>query len=92
MPVATSAAVGALIAVPGAVGYVLAGWGREGLPLGSLCFVSPLAFALMVPTTLLTAKLGVRLAHTMPRRRLEVLFGLFLLAVSARFAVNLAFG
>jgi uncharacterized membrane protein YfcA len=90
--VATSAAVGALIAVPGAVGYALAGWGRAGLPIGSLGFVSPLAFALMVPTTLLTAKIGVRMAHAMPRRRLEILFGLFLLGVSLRFAWNLAFG
>lgn len=87
--VATSAGVGVLISLPGAIGYVLAGWGKAGLPPASLGFVSLLAFALIVPTTLLTTRIGVNLAHTMPRRRLEVLFGLFLTAVSARFILIL---
>jgi len=83
--VATSAGVGVLISIPGAVGYVLAGWGKPGLPPASAGFVSLLAFALIVPTTLLTTRVGVRLAHSLPKRQLEVLFGLFLTAVSARF-------
>lgn len=83
--VATSAAVGVLISVPGAIGYVLAGWGKAGLPVGSLGFVSGLAFLLIVPTTLLTTGIGVRLAHSLSRRHLELAFGLFLLAVSIRF-------
>lgn len=90
--VATSAAVGVLISIPGAIGYVWAGWGREGLPPLSLGFVSALAFVLIVPTTLLTTRIGVRLAHSLPRRRLEVLFALFLTAVCLRFLVKLAFG
>ena len=87
--VATSAGVGVLISIPGAIGYVLAGWGKAGLPPGSLGFVSLLAFALIVPTTLLSTRIGVRLAHTMPKRRLEVLFGLFLAAVCTRFVILL---
>jgi uncharacterized protein len=83
--VATSAGVGVLISVPGALGYVAAGWGREGLPPDALGFVSLLGFALIVPATLATTQIGVNLAHAMPRRRLEVLFGLFLVAVSLRF-------
>jgi uncharacterized protein len=87
--VATSAGVGVLISLPGALGYMLAGWGKPGLPPGSLGFVSLLAFVLIVPTTLLTTRFGVRLAHSLPRRRLEVLFGLFLAAVCTRFLVIL---
>lgn len=83
--VATSAAVGVLISIPGAIGYVWAGWGREGLPPLSIGFVSVLAFVLIVPTTLMTTPIGVRLAHTMPKRRLEILFGCFLTVVSLRF-------
>lgn len=83
--VATSAGVGVLISIPGALGYVLAGWGRAGLPADALGFVSLLGVALVVPTTLMTTQIGVNLAHAMPRRRLEVLFGLFLLVVCARF-------
>jgi uncharacterized membrane protein YfcA len=83
--VATSAGVGVLISIPGAIGYVLAGWGKAGLPPLSLGFVSVLAFVLLVPTTVLTTRIGVRLAHSIPKRRLEVLFGLFLAATCARF-------
>ena len=83
--VATSAGVGVLISIPGAIGYVLAGWGKAGLPPFSLGFVSLLAFVLLVPASVLTARFGVAMAHTMPKRRLEVLFGLFLAFTCARF-------
>jgi uncharacterized membrane protein YfcA len=88
--VATSAAVGVLISIPGSIGYILAGWGRAGLPVGSLGFVSLLGFVLIVPTTLLTTGIGVRLAHALSRRALENAFGVFLLLVSLRFILLLA--
>lgn len=88
--VATASAVGVLISIPGTLGYIWAGWGRAGLAPFSLGFVSLLAFALMVPTTLLTTRIGVRLAHTLPRRALELGFGLFLALVALRFVVTLA--
>jgi uncharacterized membrane protein YfcA len=87
--VATSAGVGVLISIPGAIGYMLAGWGKSGLPPFSIGFVSLMAFALIVPTTILTTRFGVRLAHSIPKRRLEVLFGLFLAFTCARFVVAL---
>ena len=87
--VATSAAVGVLISIPGSIGYVLAGWGKAGLPIGSLGFVSLLGFALIVPTTLLTTGFGVRLAHRLSRRSLERAFGCFLALVSLRFLLFL---
>lgn len=90
--VATSSGMGVLISIPGAIGYVVAGWGRAGLPPFSLGFVSMLAFALVVPTALLTAGIGVNLAHAMPRRRLEVLFGLFIALVCVRFLVAVLSG
>ncbi|MGY6646605.1 MAG: sulfite exporter TauE/SafE family protein [Salinarimonas sp.] len=83
--VATSAGLGVLISVPGALGYIYAGWGREGLPPDALGFVSLLGLILVVPTTLLTAQIGVNLAHAWPKRKLEVAFGIFLAIVCARF-------
>lgn len=83
--ISTSAGVGALIAIPGTIGYVLAGLGRTDLPPGSLGFVSVFAFALTIPTSLLTTRLGVALAHRTPRRSLEIAFGSFLILVAARF-------
>ncbi|MEX0852841.1 MAG: sulfite exporter TauE/SafE family protein [Bauldia sp.] len=87
--VATSAGVGALIALPGIVGYIWAGWGAAGLPPFSAGFVNLLGLALVVPVTVVVAPLGVRLAHVMSRRQLEIGFGLFLLLVSVRFALTL---
>ncbi|MBM3615404.1 MAG: sulfite exporter TauE/SafE family protein [Alphaproteobacteria bacterium] len=83
--VATSAAIGVVISIPGSIGYVLAGIGKTGLPPGSLGFVSLLGCMLIVPTTLLTTKIGVRMAHAMSRRTLEKAFGGFLIAVCLRF-------
>jgi uncharacterized membrane protein YfcA len=37
----------------------------------------------------LIAPVGVRIAHAMTRRQLEIAFGLFLLVVSLRFLVSL---
>lgn len=83
--VATSAGIGVLIAIPGAIGYIGAGWGRPDLPASALGFVSLLGLVLFAPTTVMTAGLGVRLAHRLSRRKLEVAFGLFLATVCARF-------
>ncbi|MBM9593987.1 sulfite exporter TauE/SafE family protein [Roseitranquillus sediminis] len=88
--VATSAGVGVLISIPGAIGYVIAGWGRPGLPPDAFGFVSLLGLAIIVPMTLLTTQIGVNLAHALPRRRLEVLFGLFLVTVCLRFVFAIA--
>lgn len=88
--ISTSAGVGVLISIPGALGYMVAGWGREGLPPDAIGFVSLLAFALTIPTTLLTTRFGVRLAHAMQRRTLELLFGSFLVLICLRFVAALA--
>jgi uncharacterized membrane protein YfcA len=87
--VSTGAGVGVLIAAPATLGYVLAGWGKAGLPPDATGYVSWLAVAATVPTTLLTARAGVALAHRLSRRALETAFGLFLLLVSARFLWDL---
>jgi uncharacterized membrane protein YfcA len=83
--VSTSAGVGVLIAIPGTLGYMLAGWGRPDLPPDAIGFVSLATFALTIPTSLLTTRFGVALAHRLSRTHLERAFGLFLLAVCLRF-------
>jgi uncharacterized membrane protein YfcA len=83
--ISTSAGVGVLIAIPGAIGYVMAGLGRADLPPASLGFVSLFAFALTIPSSLLTTRFGVVLAHRLSRRSLEIAFGSFLVMVAVRF-------
>ena len=83
--VATSSAIGVVISIPGAIGYLFAGLGKAGLPIGSIGFVSLLGFALIVPTSLMTTSVGVRLAHRWSGAKLERAFGIFLLLVCLRF-------
>ncbi len=82
--VATSSGVGVLISIPGAIGFVLAGWDKPFLPPLSLGFVSLIGLAAFAPVSVLTAPLGVRIAHALTKRKLEMAFGIFLLLVSLR--------
>ncbi len=83
--VATSAGLGVLVAVPGAVGYAVAGLGTPGLPPLSIGYVNLIGVALLIPLTLLLAPLGVRIAHALSARVLQRAFAVFLLAISARY-------
>ena len=87
--VATSSGVGMLIALPGTLGYMIAGWDKVGLPPLSLGFVSLIGVALFIPASVATAPLGVRVAHALTKRKLELAFGAFLLIVCLRFVVSL---
>ena len=86
--VGTSALFGLIISVPGAIAFIVAGWGNPLLPPGSLGFVSLAGFILIAPTTVLCAPLGARLAHALSRRALSLLFGIFLLIVAVRMLVQ----
>jgi uncharacterized protein len=88
--VATSAGVGVPITIAGAFGYMLAGWSHMAqLPPLSIGFVSVIGFVLMAPVSSYSASYGVRLAHWLPRRKLEIAFGLFLILVGLRFVASL---
>lgn len=88
--VATSAGLGVLISIPGALGYVAAGWSKmAALPPLSLGYVSLLGFLLVAPTSTLLAPYGARLAHRTPKRRLEIAFGIFLVLTVLRFLWSL---
>jgi uncharacterized protein len=95
--VATSSALAVLISIPGAIGYVYAGWpaaanfpGVTALQLPfAIGYVSLIGAVLVMPTSLLTAPLGVRAAHAMSKRALEVAFGFYLFIVGSRFVISL---
>lgn len=83
--VGTSSGFGPMIAIPGTIGFIWAGWGVEGLPPGSLGFVSLFSAAVIVPVSVFAAPLGVRMAHDISRRKLELCFATFLAVIAARF-------
>jgi len=87
--VATSSGVGVLIAIPGTIGYIWAGWGNPLLPAASTGYINWVAVALIIPIALVITPYGVRIAHWMSKRHLEIGFGLFCLFVSVRFFVSL---
>jgi len=88
--VATASGVGVPITMAGTFGYILAGLPHQAmLPPLSLGFVSVIGVALIAPISSFVAPFGARLAHMLPRRRLEIAFGVFLLVVSARFVLSL---
>jgi uncharacterized membrane protein YfcA len=98
--VATSSALAVLISIPGALGYVYAGWPAAArfpdvLALQwpfALGYVSLIGAILVMPTTLVTAPLGVKVAHALSKRALEMAFGAYLLVVGSRFAISLLNG
>jgi uncharacterized membrane protein YfcA len=88
--VATSSGVGVPITIAGTIGYMLAGWPHMAkLPPFSIGFVSLIGFVLMAPVSSYTASYGVRLAHWLPRRKLEIGFGIFLMFAALRFILSL---
>ncbi len=98
--IGTSAGLAVLISIPGALGYIYAGWPAAArfpdvaalqLPF-AIGYISLIGALLVMPTSLLVAPLGVRVAHFMTKRKLEIAFGIYLLVVSSRFVVSLATG
>ena len=95
--VATSSALAVLISIPGALGYVYAGWPVAARFPSVTALQAPLAFGyvsligalLVMPMSLFTAPLGVKAAHAMSKRMLEIAFGLYLFIVGGRFVISL---
>jgi uncharacterized protein len=83
--IGTSSAVGPIVAIPAVIGYVWAGWGVTGLPPLSAGYVNLLGMAILVPVSVVATPYGVRLAHALSQRKLQIGFGIFLAAVSTRF-------
>ncbi|MFO1153818.1 MAG: sulfite exporter TauE/SafE family protein [Rhodospirillales bacterium] len=82
--VATAAMTGMLIAIPGAIGFALAGLGAPGRPPVSIGYVNVFGFALISPATVLAAPWGARIAHTINARWLRWSFIAFLLVTAGR--------
>jgi uncharacterized protein len=88
--VATSAGIGVPITLAGTLGYCLAGLPHQAqLPPLSIGFVSLIGVVMIAPVSSYVAPFGARLAHRLPRRWLEIGFGLFLLLAAARFLASL---
>jgi uncharacterized membrane protein YfcA len=87
--VATSSGFGPLIAIPGVLGFMWAGWGTSGVPPGTIGYVNLLGAVLAIPTGLLGAPIGAKFSHGLSKRGLELAFGCFMTFVVIRFLVSI---
>ncbi len=79
--VATAAGFGVLIAVPSVIGFLFVDM-QSGKPPLTLGAVNLVAFFIVIAMTLVTAPLGVKLAHAMDPKPLKRVFAVFLVLVA----------
>lgn len=82
--VSTASVFGLIISIPATLGYLYSGWHVSGLPIGSTGYVNWLAFASLVPATMLCAPLGVKLAYRLNVSQLKRVFAVFLFIVGIK--------
>ena len=83
--IGSAAAIGFVIALCGAIGFLYSGFLlKTNLPL-SLGFVNVPAFLIFIPITMFMAKVGANSAHKINKIKLQVFFGIFLYVVGTIF-------
>ena len=82
--IGTSAAVGFLIALIGAIGFVISGSYLNINDPSSLGFVNVPAFLIFTPITTFMAKIGAKTVHKFDKRLIGKLFGIYLFIVSCK--------
>lgn len=86
--IGTASGMGAIIAVPGTLGFALIGLGEPDLPWGSLGYVNVAAALVVVTTSVVFAPLGVALAHRLSAALLRRIFGIYLIFVGVTMIVS----
>ena len=82
--IGTSASLGFLISLIGALGFAISGnYLNVNAPL-SYGFINIPAFLIFVPITTLMAKLGAKTVHNVNKKIIGKIFGIFLLVISFR--------
>jgi uncharacterized membrane protein YfcA len=81
--VATSAALSVPVAIFAAIGFMIAGWAKPGLPPYAVGYVYLPALLLIVLTSTLLAPVGARLAHEWSSHRLRLVFCAMLMVLGA---------
>jgi uncharacterized membrane protein YfcA len=82
--IGTSAAIGLPIAIAGTAGFLYNGWGHALLPAYSVGFIYLPGLVGIAAVSVLTAPLGVKLAHSLPVDKLKKIFALLLIVVGTR--------
>ena len=86
---ATSTGLAWPMALSGAIGYLLSGWGLADLPAGSVGFLYLPAVVALAACTVLFAPLGVRAAHRLPADVLKAALGLLMFVIASQMLFKL---
>ena len=83
--IGSAAAIGFLIALFGAIGFLITGRYLDvSLPL-SIGFLNIPAFLIFIPITMSMARIGARAVHKINKQRISKYFGVFLLVIGSKF-------
>ena len=83
--IGSAAAIGFIIAVFGAAGFLISGsYLKVNIPL-SIGFLNIPAFLIFVPITTFMARIGARTVHKIDKKKISKYFGIFLLIVALKF-------
>ncbi len=86
--IGSAAAIGFLIAVFGALGFLTTGsYLKTNLPM-SIGFLNIPAFLIFIPITTFMARIGAKTVHSIDKNRISKIFGIFLLIISLKFLLE----
>ncbi len=90
--VGSASALGLVIAVPATIGFIIIGLGENNLPPFSMGYINFMAWAIIVPVSVMVAPLGVRATHNISVRLLKIIFASFMILVAVNMWREVMFG
>ena len=88
LAIGSAAAIGFVIALFGAIGFLISGYYLDAnLPL-SVGFVNIPAFLIFIPVTTFMARIGANKVHNMNKKKLQRMFGVFLYVIGTIFIIR----
>ena len=86
--IGSAAAIGFLIALFGASGFIITGsYLKTNLPL-SIGFLNIPAFLIFIPITTIMASIGARTVHKIDKKKISKFFGIFLIIIAIKFLLE----
>ena len=83
--VGSASAMGLMVAVPGAIGFLLIGLGNtENFPPFTVGYINLVALAVIIPVTVLIAPVGVSVAHHFSTKMLRRVFSIFMIIIALK--------
>lgn len=83
--IGSAATMGLLIAIPGAIGFLIIGQGHTaGFPPLTIGYINLIALMVIIPVTVVFAPIGVHVAHRFSTKKLRSVFSIFMIIIALR--------